>query len=89
MWVTSFALCAVDNWLESVGADARMSFWRNALDGLHVIWVGPSTVEYALRDCRPGESMEASIARVVAAQMDGELASDAVLRASEFRGHHT
>ena len=82
VWVTSFALCAVDSWFGSAAADARSSFWRGALEGLNVIWVGPSTVEFALRDCRPGESMEASIARVVATQLGGELASDAVLRSA-------
>ena len=82
VWVTSFALCAVDNWLASAAVEIRLSFWRNALEGLHVIWVGPSTVEYALRDCHANESIEASIARVVATQIGGELASDAALRSA-------
>ncbi len=76
VWVTSFALCSVDLWLGNSREAMRSSFWRNALDGLHIIWVGPSTVEYALRDRRPGESVEASIARVVSTQLGAELASD-------------
>ncbi len=70
-WTTSFALAELDRRLVGLSNEDRRSVLERALGGLEIVWVGPELLRRAVRHIQGDETVERTIARLIAGELEG------------------